>query len=181
MMILQKSSNNILLDQLPRAFEGVPINTSFRAVLKLYRIQEEDCSDEERALKIARLFFDKNIPDDPRVWDFLMYFVTRGEEEKADTGERLFDFEIDAGRIYAAFLQSYNIDLVKQDLHWWIFLDLFRALPAGTKFQEVMDIRAKKSKPSDPPEYRTWLAKAKAFYSIGQQESPFGALFARFK
>lgn len=55
----------------------------------------------------------------------------------------LFDFELDADLIYAAFLGQYGIDLTEiEDLHWHKFLALFGGLNNSTKMREVMGYRA---------------------------------------
>lgn len=63
---------------------------------------------------------------------------------KKTDGKKLFDFKQDAAFIYAAFLQIYNIDLLKQHnkMDWRIFYALFLGLPKSTKLADVIDIRA---------------------------------------
>lgn len=79
-------------------------------------------------------------------------------------GQKVTDFVQDAGLIRAAFLQSYGIDLYHDRLHWIEFRELIGALPEGSKYREVIGIRAR---PIPAPtkwngEERAWLMKAKA-------------------
>lgn len=62
-----------------------------------------------------------------------------GEHIKAD-----YDFDFDASYIYAAFRQTYGIDLVKEQgqLHWLSFVALFDALPDDTAFVRIRHIRS---------------------------------------
>jgi hypothetical protein len=57
---------------------------------------------------------------------------------------KIFCWDADSGRIFAAFLQVYGIDLRTEKMHWWTFKTLFDALPADTKLMEVIQIRQKK-------------------------------------
>ena len=57
-------------------------------------------------------------------------------------GKKVMDFVQDAGAIYSAFLQVYHIDLYKQKMHWWIFLELLRALPEDTRLAQIINIRS---------------------------------------
>lgn len=87
-------------------------------------------------------------------------------------GKKLTSFEQDADLIRAAFLQSYNIDLFTDKVHWLKFVSLLNALPEGSRYSEVIGIRAR---PMPKPtkynhEEREWLAKAKAAYALRMTE-----------
>ena len=88
----------------------------------------------------------------------------------AGAGPKVFDFEQDAGLIYAGFLQAYGIDLldVRGVLGWREFMTLFNALPDGTKFREVVEIR-QRPEPA-PTKYNqkeiAALRKAKQYYAL---------------
>lgn len=83
-------------------------------------------------------------------------------------GKRLTSFEQDADLIRAAFRQAYGIDLYRDRLHWLEFAALLSALPDGSRYSEVLGIRARPM-PS-PTKYnqqeREWLAKAKAAVAL---------------
>lgn len=79
-------------------------------------------------------------------------------------GPKMTDFEQDADLIRAAFLQEYHINLWRDQLHWLEFTALLDALPEGSRYADVLGIRAR---PMPAPtkynaELRQWLAKAKA-------------------
>ena len=92
-------------------------------------------------------------------------------EHKGD-GQRLTSFEQDAGLIRAAFRQAYGIDLYRDKLHWMEFTELLSALPEGSRYSEVLGIRARPM--PTPTKYnqqeREWLAKAKAAYALELDE-----------
>ena len=80
-----------------------------------------------------------------RAADGLQWFSRRGAEGSgAQPGSRAraWDLTVDAGCIYAAFLQAYGIDLVRVPfLHWWAFLDLLENLPEHTLMAQKMQLR----------------------------------------
>jgi len=89
-------------------------------------------------------------------------------------GPRVLDWTQDAPLIYAAFLQAYGIDLIKQRgrLDWRVFLALFQALPESTKIREVMGIR--RCDLPAPDKYNAdqikKLIEAKQYYAIELSE-----------
>ena len=58
-------------------------------------------------------------------------------------GKRLFSFEQDAPLIRAAFRQVYGVDLFRDRLTWFEFLELLHGLPEGNRFNDVIAIRAR--------------------------------------
>ncbi|MEG0897339.1 MAG: Gp15 family bacteriophage protein [Ruthenibacterium sp.] len=57
---------------------------------------------------------------------------------------KTLDFSCDSDLIYAAFMQTYQIDLFAEHGHlpWWKFYALLQGLPDSTKLRQVMRIRA---------------------------------------
>ena len=87
-------------------------------------------------------------------------------------GEKITDFEQDADYIRAAFLQCYNINLYRARLHWLEFTALLSALPEGSRYSEILGIRARPMPAATKynTEERKWLAKAKAAYALHKSE-----------
>lgn len=82
--------------------------------------------------------------------------------------ERIMDYTQDADLIRAAFLQCYGINLYRDQLHWFEFSALLASMPDGSRYSEILSIRAR---PMPAPtkwnaEERAWLAKAKAQYAV---------------
>ena len=95
------------------------------------------------------------------------------DEPPKKDAQKVTDFEQDAGLIRAAFRQSYGIDLYRERLHWIEFTELLNAIPEGSRFSEVVGIRAR---PIPSPtkwnaEEREWLMKAKANVALHMSES----------
>ena len=93
------------------------------------------------------------------------------EQPKTDS-KKLTDFVQDADLIRAAFMQTYGINLYRDKLHWFEFTSLLSGLPEGSRYTEVLGIRAR---PMPKPtkynsEERQWLQKAKALHAIRMSE-----------
>jgi len=134
---------NVIFSKPPETFGGVVVKTDFKQVLKYYKLLDDNrFTAEEKAGLILRLFF-KEIPtEEPeKTWQFLEWFLSGPEDKAGKAGEKVFDFNIDHGRLFAAFYQIYNIDLRTVDFHWWVFLELFRGLPDNTVMMKIIDIR----------------------------------------
>lgn len=115
------------------------LNTDYRIWLKLMHDR----------LEIKELFQDKVAPMTDEVIEQLLYFQS-GEnysmneqgEHAQEAVERLIDFEIDAGLIYAGFMQCYGIDLIDIEyLHWHKFLSLLINMPESAKLSTVVEVR----------------------------------------
>lgn len=101
---------------------------------------------------------------------------------KAETdGKKLTDFAQDADLIRAAFWQAYGINLYRDRLHWLEFSALLHALPEGTRYSEILGIRARPM--PTPTKYnqaeREWLAKAKAACALEMSDDERERNYAR--
>lgn len=86
--------------------------------------------------------------------------------------QKLTDFEQDADLIRAAFLQAFGINLWRDRVHWLEFIGLLGALPEGSRYADILGIRAR---PMPKPtkynaEERAWLAKAKLKHAVRMTE-----------
>lgn len=95
------------------------------------------------------------------------------EHRPEDDGPQAFDFTQDSDYIYAAFWQTYRIDLLKQRgrLDWRRFYALFLGLPGNTRLSEIMTIRTR-----DIPKRTEYnheeisaLLKAKQYYALNHK------------
>jgi hypothetical protein len=96
-------------------------------------------------------------------------------------GQRVTDFIQDAGLIRAAFRQAYGIDLYRDRLHWIEFTELMNALPEGSRYAEVVGIRAR---PMPEPtrwnkKEREWLMQAKADVALELSEDEIAEEYKR--
>lgn len=94
------------------------------------------------------------------------------EQKHQADGKKLTDFAQDANMIRAAFRQAYGIDLYRDEVHWMEFQALLAALPEGSRYSEVVGIRAREMPPATKYNQaeREWLAKAKAACALEMSE-----------
>ena len=96
-------------------------------------------------------------------------------------GQRVTDFIQDAGLIRAAFRQAYGIDLYRDRLHWIEFTELMNALPEGSRYAEVIGIRARPM--PEPTQWnkkeREWLMQAKADVALELSEDEIAEEYKR--
>lgn len=160
---------NIITNELPTEYEeGVRINTDFKQGLKFFNILDApDLEEEEKAILIMRCLFIDKVPNDPKIWDFISYYIGGGEDkQQGSSGEKMVDFTQDAGRIYAAFRQVYNMNLRNEKMHWWEFLELFKNLPDGTMLSKIIEIRGKKIDPKMDAKTKYNIMKMKNIYAL---------------
>lgn len=136
---------NILLeDGLPEEYEGMPLSTDFRNMIRLDLIlHDPELSETEKTYAALNQLYPETPSDPYKALEGLEWFFLRGKKSdgkgtgKAD--KKGFDFEQDDSKIYAAFLATYQISLSTVEyLHWWEFMALFESLPETTLIQRVI-------------------------------------------
>lgn len=163
-----------LQDDLPRRVtaEGrtYRVNLDFRRVLKLLAVMaDENLIDEARdylALKCVMRRPPRSAKR--RAAALAAVCAVCFPQRKKATGPKMTDFEQDADLIRAAFMQEYGVNLWRDKLHWLEFSALLSGLPEGSRYSDVLGIRAR---PMPAPtkynaELRQWLTKAKAEYAV---------------
>lgn len=120
----------------------------FNRVLEICDLQERDDMTEEDIIQtqfsiITNGKYKADVQTAIKVINSTFEAMS-GEKKATKTEERYFDFNQDAFLIYAAFRQTYGIDLNKErdKLHYQAFIALFSALPENTRMAQVMKIRA---------------------------------------
>ncbi len=89
-----------------------------------------------------------------------------------DVAEQHFSFNYDADNIYAAFYQTYQIDLFEEQgkMRWEKFNALFGGLPDETRFRQIVSIRTRKpSKAKGSKEANDELRKLKELYALPKE------------
>lgn len=176
---------NILIDKLPESVEIAgafhSINCSYKAGILFEQIMHDKAlSDIEKITESLLLFYGR--VDGPMaekaekiIW---FYSCGKGTEEATTCSaadekplKRIYSFEYDAEYIYAAFWSQYGIDLQKEDLHWWQFLALFRALSEENEICRIMEIRAVELDSKMSKEERERYIKLKRLYALPDERS----------
>jgi hypothetical protein len=165
------------------AGEVYRITTDFRQALKYFRmIADPDDDQATRTARALALFFDR-VPRDQSAFIALVealewYLACGNPAPKRRPGQPTpsrevpsFDLDEDGGRIFAAFLQTYQINLRKVAMHWWVFCALLEGLPRDTHLAEVIDIRTRELPTGTGQEVakaKHRLLKAKEHYALGK-------------
>lgn len=189
---------NILLDELPKITpNNYKINTSYKQGIKFELLmQDNELQKEEKVMLALALFYDKKeinkieTPEElqKRINDILWFYkcnkieqINKGVNAKKE--KQIYSYEFDADKIYSAFIQQYNVDLQKTDLHWWQFRSMFESLTDKTQIVEIMGYRAiDLSKIKDKEEKKKYK-ELKKIYALPdmrtqeQKESDFACAF----
>ena len=134
----------------------------FRNVLRMIEVMDrDDLMPDAKAYK-ALSFVQKRPKNAIKVLEAVKGLLFKAPRKKG--GQKVTDFEQDAGLIRAAFRQAYGIDLYRDKLHWIEFTELLNAIPEGSRYSEVVGIRARPMPAATKwnQHEREWLAKAKA-------------------
>ena len=126
---------------------------------------------------MIELFFGgQKIPQDPEFFQGFMKMLNKlinaepylsGGSSTSGSMVQSFSWSKDAGMIEAAFLQNYQIDLMKEQgkMHWTKFKALFDGLSDKTKLVKIIQIR--QTTPNDVSK-EMWpdIAQAQITYSL---------------
>lgn len=121
-----------------------PVNSDFRAALKIFRLLDDpDIADRHKPVMACGLFYPGDIPPDGM--RLMLEWLSPGDKKKRrDPNAPPMDFEFDADVIYASFLQQYGIDLLRVErMHWYAFLTLLRGLGEGTALSARLYVRGR--------------------------------------
>ena len=138
----------------------------FRNVLRMTEIlQRDDLIDEAREYLALKCLM-KHPKNVHAVLDAVRGLLF--EQKPSQDSKKITSFVQDAPLIRAAFWQEYKINLYRDKLHWFEFIELFQNLPEGSRYSDVIGIRAR---PMPKPtkwnaEERQWLLKAKASVAL---------------
>lgn len=149
-----------------------PIRTDFRVWLEFTKLMLSAKPAGEKAVEMLVLLFESLPLNFHETWEAVLKFYLGGSDERQKDGaggtkaKRIYDFEADADYIYAAFLQQYQIDLQRADLHWWTFRALFHALGEDTQFIKIVGYRSMDISKIKNREQRELYAKLKRQYAL---------------
>ena len=163
-----------LQDKLP---DGVTVDGKFykldfdfRNVLRMMEeLDRDDLMPEARVYNAVKCLT-KRPKNAEKVLDAIKGLLFEQTPKKG--GQKVTDFVQDAGMIRAAFRQAYGIDLYRDKIHWLEFSELLNAIPEGSRYSEVVGIRARPMPPANKwnAEERKWLMKAKADVALHLSE-----------
>lgn len=178
---------SILWDGLPEyvEYEGrrYKLSPAFDNVLRMFAEIEDDRLTEINKLDIMLYYLiDGKHPLDAGLLQTVaaVLFPDTGRQP---TGPKAFEYEQDAGLIYAAFRQVYGIDLQAErgKLHWLTFQSLLAGLPNGTRLGDIINIRVRPVPAANRhnAEEINRLMRLKAEYRLKSETASFQAGLAR--
>lgn len=136
-------------------FKGMSIELDipFNHILLVYELLEDDTFEEiEKIEMIFNLICRcKNKKIDVQTKNEIVQHIFKNyinvvNVKSNKSGAKHYDFNNDAGFIYASFMSDYNIDLYEKinSLDWRKFIWLFHGLSKDSKMKEVINIRSMK-------------------------------------
>jgi len=150
------------------------LNTSFKTGLKCFDvIDDPDITDQERSLAIIYLLFGFIPNEDIDLFlDRAKKFLQCGEttEEQIEK-EKDMDFIQDEKYIVASFMSDYKIDLSKEELHWWQFINLIQGLTKDSVLSNVREIRNYDLSEINDPKDKQKVIKAKEQVALKKRKS----------
>ena len=156
--------------------EWYEIQTNFRnSILFELMMQDESLDTRTKVQKGLNLYYPIIPGDLDAAVNAMLWFYRCGKDETVQQkrmaarrgGKQIYSFEHDAGLIYAAFLQTYKIDL--QDIaymHWWRFRFLFNALPKDCEFMRAMEYRCVEINDKMSKDQKEFYKKMKRLYAL---------------
>lgn len=157
-----------LQERLPRhvtvAGRKYRANLDFRNVLRMMDVMARgDLIPGAKQYIALRCVMRRPPRDTAAAMNALRALLFPGAKKTADE-KKLTDFVQDADLIRAAFLQAYGINLWRDKLHWMEFTALLSCLPQGSRYSDILGIRARPMPKATKynAEERQWLMKAKA-------------------
>jgi len=174
---------NILIDYLPTTIEidkkKYEIHSDFRtSIIFALMMQDDSLSEEEKLLGALKLYY-PIIPDNvEEAINKIYWFYSRGnieeDNKKVKQGKRIFkrnnkrayDFETDSDLIFTAFMSQYNINLNKENLHWWEFMALFNSLKDDNEIVKIMNYRTIDLTSIEDKKERKMYADLQKYYSL---------------
>jgi len=142
-------------------------------------IQDDELDDKEKIYNALLLYYPV-IPDNlEEAIKQILWFYRGGKDiNEGSSGvsmgksTRAYSFEYDDDYIYSAFLTQYGIDLQDiEDLHWWKFKAMFRALKENNEIVKIMGYRSMTINTNMSKEQKDFYSNMKRIYAIPMSKS----------
>lgn len=163
------------------------INLAFNVVIEAFGVLDSELTDEEKIEKCFDLLVIDALPVDKlsiksdvisNVFSYINEHPYGNDTEDYDGNNDTesgknnvadFDYEQDAGAIYASFLNFYHIDLNQMidRMHWDQFKALFDNLGSETPIQKIRQYRSDDlTGYKDDPERAQFVSEMKSYYQL---------------
>ena len=175
---------NILVDLVPDSVEidGIEyeLHSDFRTSILFEMLMfDENVDDEEKVICALELYYPVCPENIDEAIEKILWFYRGGKDinsstsgSKGKSSKEIYNFEYDDEYIYAAFLDQYNIDLQDiDDLHWWKFKAMFKALKEDNEISKIMSYRSMDISKIKDKEQREHYKKLKRMYEIPKSKN----------
>lgn len=135
---------DILLDPLPEDYNGFLIRPDYRIGIQIALcLQDEDLSENDRVVTAISLLFGRGLPPLETAVEGLGWFMRCGAaaQDAPDKAKQCIWFDFDAGRICSSFRKSFGIDIHKQKMHWFEFMELLGCVDEDSALSHAIQIR----------------------------------------
>ncbi|MEG0034386.1 MAG: Gp15 family bacteriophage protein [Bacilli bacterium] len=167
---------NFLLDEFPNQVkidEAVyDIKCDFKSILLIMQLFEDQLfNDEEKLINSLNIFYNEKIPKNiSKAYENMIDFIKLYENHES-SNNKVMDYVVDSGRIYAAFRQVYNIDLSNNNMHWFLFNCLLENISDGKpRLFEIIQLRAMELDDKMTTKQKALIRKLKKEYSLEKEE-----------
>lgn len=121
------------------------IDTDFKTALKCFEVMsDEEIDGYEKVVAVVYLLFDF-IPAEKDIVKFFekaKIFLQCGKsDEEQNTHKKDMDFNQDYGLITSSFMSDYKIDITKEKMHFWLFVNLLEGLTENSSLNRVRELR----------------------------------------
>lgn len=144
------------------------IETDFRVWIRFQNISTKSKNESEKMNHLIEFLSKLSLPFNQAACEAVLDFFMGVSCEK-NTGRAssrvTFDFEQDSEYIYSAFLTQYSIDLSIEQIHWWKFKALFKALGSDLEISKIMLYRGMDMK-DVPKEQKKFYSEMKQRYTL---------------
>lgn len=150
------------------------INTDFRVALSCFRaIEDDDITDETRALAIITLLLGKNVQfsDYEECLKKCSIYLRCGKEENVDDSDIDMDYLQDAKYIRTSIRHCYpsiNLNEIEY-LHWYEYNELIEGLTEDTILSRIRELRSFDLKEESDPHKRAQIKKAKERVALNKK------------
>lgn len=137
---------NVLYDGFPDDYNGYLIRTDYRIGLQILQcLDDKDFTENEKYAQVVYLLFGNGAPNDwNEAFEGVRWFINGGRTDVVNEEiiEPILDFMVDNRRIRTAFLRYYGIDLSKEYMHYFDFMDRLSDI-GECALANVMQIRGR--------------------------------------
>lgn len=145
------------------------IDTSYKTALKCFEvIDDKTITNYERALAVVYLLFDfipkKNI--NLFLEKASVFLECNQNRKQLKNTKKDIDFKKDRGYINASFMSDYHIDITKEDIHFWLFIELLEGLKDDCVLNKIRDIRNCNPNEINDQKTRDKIIEAKQYFDL---------------